>query len=108
MKQNCWDFKQCGRERGGARSAELGVCPAAEDRRLDGVHDGTNAGRGCWMVAGTYCNGEVQGTFAHKMKRCMDCDFYNAVRDEEGAYFKMSAVLMNMLDGKTPMHHVHA
>jgi len=98
-KMNCWEFKQCGREIGGNKVGELGTCPAAEDRRLDGVHDGTNSGRGCWMVAGTYCDGEVQGTFAQKMKRCMECAFYDHVREEESGYFKMSAVLMNMLKG---------
>jgi len=106
MKQNCWEHKQCGRERGGLRTSELGVCPAAEDKRLNRVHGGTNAGRGCWMVAGTYCNGEVQGTFAQKMKRCMDCDFYNLVRDEERADFKMSAVLLNMLEGRKKMPEI--
>ena len=99
-KMNCWEFKQCGRQVDGHRLSELGTCPAAQDKRLDGVHDGTNAGRGCWMVAGTYCDGEIQGTFAQKMKRCMECDFYNQVRTEESGYFKMSAVLMSMLKAR--------
>ncbi len=29
MAKNCWDFKSCGREQGGTKAAELGVCPAA-------------------------------------------------------------------------------
>jgi hypothetical protein len=98
-KMNCWEFRQCGRELGGDKTAELGICPAALDTRLNGVHGGKNAGRGCWMVAGTLCNGIVQGTFAQKMKNCTDCDFYNAVRIEEKEHFKMSAVLMKMLEG---------
>jgi hypothetical protein len=97
-KMNCWEFRQCGREVGGSKTGELGICPAATDQRLGGVHEGLNAGRACWMVAGTYCKGEVQGSFAQKMKACLDCDFYNIVRDEERAMFKMSAVLMKMLD----------
>jgi hypothetical protein len=32
-------------------------------------------GRPCWAVAGTFCDGEVQGTFAKKLINCMDCDF---------------------------------
>jgi hypothetical protein len=98
MKKNCWEFKKCGRENGGAKTGELGVCPASEDKRLDEVHDGKNSGRGCWMVAGTHCGGEVQGTFAQKIKNCMDCDFYNAVREEERGNFKMSAVLLRKLE----------
>jgi hypothetical protein len=101
MKKNCWEFKKCGRENGGTKTGVLGVCPASEDMRLDGVHDGKNSGRGCWMVAGTHCGGEVQGMFAQKIKNCMDCDFYNAVREEERGNFKMSAVLLKKLEEAT-------
>jgi hypothetical protein len=55
---------------------QSGVCPAATDSQYDGLHGGTNAGRACWLVAGTMCKGEVQGTFAHKYKDCAICDFY--------------------------------
>jgi hypothetical protein len=99
MKTNCWEFKRCGREPNGNKAAELGVCPVTTNDRLDGVHDGSKAGRACWMVAGSLCGGEVQGTFAQKMKNCMDCDFYNAVKNEERGNFKMSAVLMKMMEG---------
>jgi len=37
-KLNCWEFKQCGREAGGAHVDEFGVCPATKEQRLDGVH----------------------------------------------------------------------
>lgn len=63
---NCWEVKKCGREAGGAEVADLGVCPAYAK----------NAGEGCWMVAGTFCGGEVQGSFAVKEENCMRCDFY--------------------------------
>ncbi len=83
-KQNCWEFKQCGRESGGANVEELGVCPAATDEQLRGVHDGKNAGRACWVVAGTFCEGEPQGTFVEKYASCTQCDFYDLVLKEEG------------------------
>lgn len=35
-KLNCWEFKKCGRELGGAHVHDLGVCPATEEKRLDG------------------------------------------------------------------------
>ena len=82
-KLNCWEFKKCGREPGG-HNTEHGVCPAAVDTNLDGSHDGKNAGRACWVVAGTLCEGEVQGTFAKKYVGCEQCDFYQAVVEEEG------------------------
>ena len=96
---NCWEFKKCGREVGGSNAAELGVCPAYEEKRLDGVHGGQNAGRSCWAIAGTFCGGQVQGSFAEKEKNCLACDFYMFVRQEErpkGA-FKMSPDIAAML-----------
>lgn len=96
-KLNCWQFKKCGRETGGGKAVELGVCPATTTRQLDGVHDGENAGRSCWIVAGTFCGGQVQGTFAKKFQNCEQCEFYQSVKKEEGARFKMSITLLAQL-----------
>jgi hypothetical protein len=84
---NCWESKKCGRQPGGAKAEQLGVCPAATEKRLHGSNHGTNGGRACWIVAGTLCGGKVQGTFAAKMASCMDCEFYLGVRQEEGKDF---------------------
>ncbi|MBU0493620.1 MAG: hypothetical protein KKA73_02775 [Chloroflexi bacterium] len=75
---------QCGREPGGCKVAELGACPAATEERFDGVNRGQNAGRFCWVVAGTLCKGEVQGTFAKKFRNCLQCRFYLEVEKQEG------------------------
>jgi hypothetical protein len=88
-KLNCWEFKGCGRQPGGNKSGELGVCPAATDSKLDGLHGGENAGRACWLVAGTMCSGKVQGTFAQKYGSCEECDFFKAVMEKERPAFKM-------------------
>lgn len=56
---NCWEFKKCGREK-------TGDCPAVTK----------NLGRMCWIVAGTMCGGQVQGTFAKKYKNCLACDYH--------------------------------
>jgi len=85
MKQNCWEFKKCGRETGGNKNAELGICPAASDVRLDKTNSGKNGGRSCWVIAGTLCGGKVQGIFAQKQKNCMLCEFYKIVHQEEKA-----------------------
>ncbi len=74
----------CGREAGGARSEDLGVCPAAADESFDGLNLGRNAGRICWAVAGTFCGGRVQGTFAEKRRSCVDCEFFRRVQQEQG------------------------
>ena len=97
MKKNCWEYKGCGREEGGRNVKDLGVCPVSTETKLDGVHGGKNAGRACWAVAGTFCKGEVQGTFALKYKDCEKCDFYQTVRQEEGVRYVFSYVLMKKL-----------
>lgn len=81
---NCWELFDCGREPGGARADELGVCPVFDALGYDGVNDGDYAGRFCWAVAGTLCQGEVQGTFAEKAMDCMQCEFYAQVVQEQG------------------------
>ncbi|TAN42665.1 MAG: hypothetical protein EPN25_02670 [Nitrospirae bacterium] len=98
-KVNCWEFKKCGREPGGALVKELGICPATEEHRLDGTHGGTNAGRSCWVLAGTLCKGKVQGTFAHKYMDCEICDFYKSVKEEEFPKFVLSTLLLKKLSG---------
>jgi hypothetical protein len=97
-KKNCWEFKQCGREQRGKKAHELGVCPASVDNRLEGVHKGKNAGRACWVLAGTLCGGKPQGTYANKFKDCQLCDFYREVKSEEGMGFNLSIVLLRRLE----------
>ena len=65
-KKNCWEFKNCGRELGGAKVDELGMCIAATDASTDGINNGQNSGRICWAVAGTFCGGKIQGLFAER------------------------------------------
>ena len=88
-KQNCWEFKQCGRQPGGAKVSEMGVCPSATTKEADTCNSGRNAGRICWAVAGTFCGGKVQGTAAQKRCSCMSCDFYYKVKEEEGSSFQI-------------------
>lgn len=65
---NCWEFKKCGRE-------ITGDCAAVKK----------NAGRICWLVAGTMCGGEPQGSFAKKIRNCRLCDFYLHVHNNKPA-----------------------
>ena len=83
-KLNCWQVMMCGREIGGNKVSELGVCPAADDDSFDGINDGKCGGRICWAVAGTLCGGCTQGTFREKRSSCLDCDFYCMVQEQEG------------------------
>lgn len=85
---------KCPRGGNGSHGDGADICPAATETRFDGVHHGKNAGRACWLVAGTMCGGDVQGTFARKYKDCRKCGFYMTVRLEEGMHFQMPAVAM--------------
>ncbi len=97
MKNNCWETKNCGRQEGGEHVHDLGVCPAALEQRLNGVHGGKNAGRACWVVAGTMCGGKIQGTFAQKYENCEKCNFFQMVKKEEGPAYELSIVLLNKM-----------
>jgi hypothetical protein len=66
---------QCGREEGGERSEELGVCPA----HIRG------AGKACWLVEVTFCRGKVQGLVREKPSICDVCDFYNMFHETHRA-----------------------
>ncbi len=96
-KLNCWEFKKCGREPGGLRAAELGVCPASVETRLDGVHGGKNGGRSCWIPAQTLCKDRVQGSYGQKFGECSVCAFYKKVKEEEQAKFLFSPLLLKKL-----------
>ena len=92
--QNCWEFKNCGREEGGEKAEELGVCPASMANEADGLNSGSNGGRICWTIAGTCCGEETkEGTFAKKTFSCTVCDFFEKVKDEEERFrFKQPRV----------------
>lgn len=62
---NCWEFKRCGREEGGADAGRLGVCPAYP-------HDGHR----CSRVAGTLSGGPTRCSGATGDAGCLRCDFF--------------------------------
>ena len=87
MRLNCWEFKKCGRQPGGDKVEESGVCPVATEVLRHGINGGENGGRHCWAIVGTFCRGKVQGTFAKRLKSCLLCEFYVKTREEEGENF---------------------
>lgn len=94
MKKNCWEYKACGRGPDGDKAGTLGICPAASEVRLNGVHEGMNAGRSCWVVIGTDCNGLGHLNADAEFKTCADCDFYKTVKQEEKSKFLFSGTLL--------------
>jgi hypothetical protein len=96
-KMNCWEFKKCGRQPGGVKVAELGVCAASIATKVDGINCGKNGGRACWPIAGTLCGGNVQGSFAEKLGNCLKCEFYQLVGAEEGPnHVSSKDILVNL------------
>jgi hypothetical protein len=88
-KQNCWEFKNCGREKDGPNSDQLGVCPVCQKNKGNKTNKGKQGGRVCWAVVGSLCGGTVQGSFAEKLMNCIDCEFFKSVKLEEGEKFKL-------------------
>lgn len=87
MASNCWNILNCGREEGGKNIHSLGICPASVHHEYNGINSGTNAGRICWLVSGTFCHDEIQGSFAQKKLTCISCPVYKQVKQEEGENF---------------------
>ena len=85
-KRNCWEVMNCGRQPGGENVAALGECPTASCLKADGINKGTNGGRACWAIAGTFSGKEIQGTFAVREGGCAVCDFFHLAQKEEGAH----------------------
>ncbi|MFC1592727.1 two-CW domain-containing protein [Candidatus Omnitrophota bacterium] len=99
IRENCWEVMKCGRESGGAKANELGVCSATLNTTADGIHGGKNGGRVCWAITGTLCEGKVQGIFADKLHNCKTCKFYEIVSKDEGENFLGPADIIRKLSG---------
>ena len=95
---NCWEHKNCGREPGGHLVDKLGGCPASMEKSLDGIHRGDNGGRACWVIAGTFCGGKIQGHFAAKHGNCTKCEFFKMVLDEEETTVQEATDLLKALE----------
>lgn len=67
----CWQIKQCGKE----------DCPAygSTDHR-------------CWMISGTFCRNEIQGSYHEKIEACRQCDFYASMQEKK-AVFMMGIIV---------------
>jgi DNA-binding XRE family transcriptional regulator len=61
-KTPCWVMKNCPQETARA-------CPARE----------FNSGHLCWFINGTYCDGDVQKNWHHKMKLCRNCKVFKSM-----------------------------
>lgn len=58
----CWEVKGCDKTE----------CPVFGKQNMR-----------CWLVAGTFCRGEVQGRFAQKLGNCAKCEVYLAAVEND-------------------------
>ena len=96
--ENCWEFKNCGRQRGGPRVHDLGMCPASTEIRLNRKNHGKSGGRSCWVIAGSFCKGKIQCIVASEIAICLVCDFYTQVAWEEGPNLLTAKQLLGILE----------
>jgi hypothetical protein len=91
-KLNCWEFKNCGREKDGLLIDLLGECPVSTAFKFDGLNDGQGAGRACWMVENS-CGRKSRRADGHQTP-CCECEFYKRVlfEEEESTSFRFSSV----------------
>jgi hypothetical protein len=80
-KLNCWEFHNCGREKGGLMADTLGVCPVSQAMRFDGTNGGQSAGRTCWKIPNSVCQNNRLSS--GKGGSCAECAFYRRVHFEE-------------------------
>ena len=97
-KLNCWQFKNCGREKGGLMSETLGVCPVAQAMRCDGQNGGIAAGRVCWMIGNS--GNRLTRSSLCPSSNCCRCEFYRRVIYEEAdkAQFRFSTDRLPLLN----------
>ena len=67
----CWEAKNCDQK----------DCPAYENKDLR-----------CWILSGTFCHEEIQGSFHEKIDACRKCDFYR-LTNERAAVMTMGIVV---------------
>ena len=100
LKRNCWEVKRCGREEGGKNVESHGVCPAATQECLDGLNNGKNGGRSCWVVEDTNCascSGMYADPCATRISTCLKCEFFEIVAVEESESYISTMVLREVV-----------
>ena len=64
------------------------------------MNEGENGGRCCWAIAGTFCGGEAQGTYAQKLGNCLKCDFHAFVRGQQHGNYASTKKILEIINGK--------
>lgn len=64
----------------------------------------------CWLIAGTFCRGEVQGQFARKLKDCRLCEVYQMATADPVDEITENFLAMNYLlsEGEEKLEEAYA
>ncbi len=84
-EQRCWEFKKCGRQPGGSKAGELGVCPAAAEALTTGSHPERQGCLACWAITGKFSGEGVQGS-PERLGDCIRCDYLKQNESKDGLY----------------------
>ena len=87
---NCWEIKNCEKQKVGMKVYELGECIASK----------SNMGHSCWAIAGTFCGGEIQGTPVQKVGLCSFCEVYLRYNRSSGKLGKLVQTMYPKEDAK--------
>ncbi len=99
-KLNCWAYNSCAIESHDSFFEEIDTCPSSTELCTNRVNDGTNGGRACWAIAGTFSGSESQCVCLGEMTSCRECDFYKIVQREEGDKLITGSELTEMVQYK--------
>ncbi|MCI5219061.1 MAG: hypothetical protein D3914_07680 [Candidatus Electrothrix sp. LOE2] len=80
---NCWEFKKCGREPGGRNIEKYGCCSVPVSIEYDGMNNGKNGGRSCWILRESACEKIMRACRVDEIKECRQCHFHTYVRKTE-------------------------
>jgi len=77
---NCWEFMNCDR---GPKSKD-NPCPVAREITANGLNNGINGGRLCWVIIDSLDLRNIKCSERHDSSSCFVCEFRYRVLTEEG------------------------
>jgi len=83
-KLNCWEFKNCCKEKD-SNGSNNDICPVKREMSAHGLNGGINGGRICWVVMETH-------GFKKALTDCFQCEFHYKVMLEEGLLNNCNAI----------------
>ena len=70
---NCWEYKKCGQEKLDDR--DKNKCPVVKLADF-------GAGKVCWLIHASRCDGKLQGGAGSKYMDCKKCSFFKKMHQK--------------------------